>query len=830
MPIVLLQIPSLCLASVAVLSTFTAAQPQRPKFYFPRQIKRQVYQNTTVSVSSQQGANDLGIPIQTPTTTPSASTPSAPEVVDQPAISPAYEPSKSPVLSSTSNPPPVVIIPPTASPPYEASKPTAASPTSDPPPAVILPPPVNPPYEASKPSAASSTSDAPAVILPTISPSGYAPDSTDAKPATANIPDVIISPTNTPSYEALKPNVAPTASKPAVAPTGNTPMAIVSPTFSPSYEASKPPAASSTSDAPAVILPTISPSGYAPDSTDAKPSTGNIPDVIILPTTSPSGYAPEPTAVKPSTGNIPNVVILPTTSPSGYAPEPTAVKPSTGSIPDVVILPTPTYPEGGPVSTSKSTSTEGITFGPGGILSESTSKRPSASVSESNLPTPTPTAYGILPTAGSVLNSALVPTAYSSQPVATAASISPYPPVRPEPSAGLGSIISSIFHSSTATTESTPIPTNTSKFPAGSVTYEPSTSPTNVPETTPTAPVNGTLSEPAAIPSTVPTTTAPPVYTVLPTTTNSRSALWLPSTIIAQSSSAFSYGQGAPAVPTGINSALPKVIANPNITAQPEDTTLIQLGFMFPLNYAFVVSNSMSSVQIFEYLPRGLACGLRLELSQVSMHSLVPLDTTAQLGFITTLALAYIPRNMVDTLTLDLHIPTSVLYNQEDPSVNTLMNYINPTIPLNPGNTIEGGAWTGTGSGSASTSSAPPRYITNIFGDTGEQNQSSGKTGATAGIAMAAIGGSAAYGAAMFLIARRYKKRKQNHRRSSSNMSSGGMTRSGSPALMGGAFMSGGRTSPGHDRNSRGSGRTGNSARTAQISAPMMAENSLGWN
>ncbi|CAM6002787.1 unnamed protein product [Sphagnum balticum] len=94
---------------------------------------------------------------------------------------------------------------------------------------------------------------------------------------------------------------------------------------------------------------------------------------------------------------------------------------------------------------------------------------------------------------------------------------------------------------------------------------------------------------------------------------------------------------------------------------------------------------------------------------------------------------------------------------------------------------------------------------------------------------MAAIGGSAVYGVAMFLIARRYKKRKQAHRRSSS-LTGGEMRQTGSPALMGGAYMSGGHTSPGHDRNSRGSGRTGNSARTAQISAPMMAENSLGWN
>jgi len=64
-------------------------------------------------------------------------------------------------------------------------------------------------------------------------------------------------------------------------------------------------------------------------------------------------------------------------------------------------------------------------------------------------------------------------------------------------------------------------------------------------------------------------------------------------------------------------------------------------------------------------------------------------------------------------------------------------------------------------------------------------------------------------------------------------MSPSQMRYTGSPALMGGALISGGRGTPGlqNGRESRGSGRSaGNSARTVEISAPMMAENSLGWN
>jgi hypothetical protein len=261
---------------------------------------------------------------------------------------------------------------------------------------------------------------------------------------------------------------------------------------------------------------------------------------------------------------------------------------------------------------------------------------------------------------------------------------------------------------------------------------------------------------------------------------------------------------------------------------------MVQLGFLFPLNYKFVVDNSLSSAQIFQYLPQGIADGLGLRGDQIVMSSLIPLDTTQALGYVTTIALAYMPTNMVSTLALDLHIPASAIYNNPDVSVNTLMNYINSAIPLTPGSTLSGSAVTGTGSGTQATSTSNGN--SGVF-NTVAQNTTPSAKATAAGAAVGAIGAAAAYGAAMFFIARRYKKRKQSHRRSSSLMNPSEMRQSGSPALLGGAnaFMSGGRTSTpgtgGNDRNSRGSGRSnGNSARTQQISAPMMAENSLGWN
>lgn len=246
----------------------------------------------------------------------------------------------------------------------------------------------------------------------------------------------------------------------------------------------------------------------------------------------------------------------------------------------------------------------------------------------------------------------------------------------------------------------------------------------------------------------------------------------------------------------------------------------------------------MTSRQIFSYLPQGIADGLGISIDNVIMNSLVPYDTQAQLGYVTTLALLYIPQSMVNTLSLDIHIPTSQLYNDPDPSVNTMMRYINSAIPITAGATLASsgsGASTGSDSSADSSSNSGSSSDGGVFNDNTQQSASPSTKSTTAGIAVGTIGAAAAYGAAMFFIARRYKKRKQGHRRASSLVNPSEMRQTGSPALMGGAYMAGARTSTpasgGQDRNSRGSGRSvGNSARTQLISAPMAAENSLGWN
>lgn len=378
---------------------------------------------------------------------------------------------------------------------------------------------------------------------------------------------------------------------------------------------------------------------------------------------------------------------------------------------------------------------------------------------------------------------------------------------------------------------------SSSSLPPLSTTTAPNatyTAPSNYTSSYTTSPVSSTQSsshQTSDEPTTFETSTIIPTI-VLPTATNTEST-FVPFSIIAQTSSSYTSGQASPTQPTGIPSALPKIVQNPlssSTPQQPEDTTEVQIGFQWALNYPFVVSHPLSTTQIFTYLPIGIAEGLGLKPEQIVVKNLLPLDTTASLQFITTVGRVFIPTSMVDTLRIDLGIPVSPIYQNKDESVNTLMNYINPAIPFFPGSIMDPG--TSPTETETSSSPSPTTGESGIFNAGAQQTQTASAKGTTAGIALAACGGAAAYGATMFLLARRYKQRKQRLRRSESFYGTSEARENANNRIAGetGAMMSGGRISPARDRDSRGSGRTGNSARAAQISGPMMAENSLGWN
>jgi hypothetical protein len=330
-----------------------------------------------------------------------------------------------------------------------------------------------------------------------------------------------------------------------------------------------------------------------------------------------------------------------------------------------------------------------------------------------------------------------------------------------------------------------------------------------------------------------------PTDSIAPTGTNTYTTVDLPTTWSFAPTTTPGDGlatathDGPSTAPTGIPTYLPQLIQPPGgMPEPPANATRIQLGFAYGLNYPYVVNEPQSASQIFHYLPRGIAYGLGIPDHQVVMHALTPYDTSASLNYIMTLAEAYVPTQMVNQLEMSLHMPLSDCYSNPEPPVRTLMNMLDPTIPILPGPDMGGTSssafWNPAATGTSSTSDGAP-----IGGDSGSSNK---VRGTSVGIGVGAVCGAAVYGAAMVYVARRYRKKKQGHQRASSVPTAGEMSQTGG---MGGFFMSG--------ANGRGSGRgsgsgsggrgsrtsagssNGRSVREQGISAPIMAENSLGW-
>ncbi|KAI0889040.1 uncharacterized protein GGS22DRAFT_66566 [Annulohypoxylon maeteangense] len=355
----------------------------------------------------------------------------------------------------------------------------------------------------------------------------------------------------------------------------------------------------------------------------------------------------------------------------------------------------------------------------------------------------------------------------------------------------------------------------------------------------PTSTSSSTVYSTSVAPSTTSSSTTAPIFTSIPvigTITDSQS--WLPTTIIVQPSTSTFSTTGQPTA-TGIPTSLPKAItpwtASP---AQPPDTTLIQISFLFGENYQHLVDEPLAASQMFNLLPQGLAYGGGYDVGRIQMYSIKPYDTISRLGYITSQAMVWYPTDGVSKLSQDIGYPTTALYNSPDSLVRNLTSQINPAIGIMPGSTLDGA--TGSTGGSGSDPSDTGSANNDPFDTQGPGEQTtSAQQGVTAGIAVGAASVAGAYGAAMFIIARRYKRKKQRHQRSSSINSPSEMRQAGSPALMGGALLSRDFTSNpgyggvvGNTRDSQGSGRSGmnSSARTANISAPVAAENSLGWN
>jgi hypothetical protein len=377
----------------------------------------------------------------------------------------------------------------------------------------------------------------------------------------------------------------------------------------------------------------------------------------------------------------------------------------------------------------------------------------------------------------------------------------------------------------------TPTPPPTSVDGGGGGSEEPTTTPPIGNSTTPSGPE--TTQAPAGDPTVSQPATPVTSIAVLSTVTGTQE--WLGTELVAdQTASAPAEASAAPAPTESVETlpaGMPKTIeaTEEDNPVQPEGTTLIRVVFDRRLHYEFVADNFTAAQQIFTYLPSVISFGENIEAGKIQMMRLAPVETKNS-GYFPTAAFLYVPASVIAPLSTDIHLPNSNLYHNTHPVAFQLAAAIDPKYGIMPGS-----------EGDGANDEKGPGGAPFGTGDDKAEEQTPQQKGTTAAIAMGTVSFAVAYGAAMFIVARRYKRKKQAHRRTSSVTNTTSDMRyspSGSPAMMGGALLSrdlsgyGGVGGVPGGRESHGSGRSGagNSGRTAYISAPVAAENSLGWN
>lgn len=282
-------------------------------------------------------------------------------------------------------------------------------------------------------------------------------------------------------------------------------------------------------------------------------------------------------------------------------------------------------------------------------------------------------------------------------------------------------------------------------------------------------------------------------------------------------------------------SALPNAIRPSGSSQDPPDGAIaVYIGFSSRLNYVFVSDNLDAASSIIALLPRALADAGDMSAADIPVNALVPYDTRQQWGYITTLAKIYYPATLVDKLQVDVSTPTSKLYNNLDSVVRNLTVFINPRIDVR-GNIKLGGPTTTTGPTlTSSTGSNNDAFAAN---NTGEQ--SSKQRATTIGIATGAVGGSMMCGAILVWLSSRYKRRKLAFQRlnpvarAPDGDCSSSMYCSGLWHVESGAYNLRHGLQSGEKLGKTPSGTTKTSERSThsmpKISAPIRAENSLGW-
>ena len=192
------------------------------------------------------------------------------------------------------------------------------------------------------------------------------------------------------------------------------------------------------------------------------------------------------------------------------------------------------------------------------------------------------------------------------------------------------------------------------------------------------------------------------------------------------------------------------------------------------------------------------------------------------------MALVYVPVDLFDKLRLSLRSPASRIYNNPDPSASELMDKISPNMPLLAGEKLGNDAVIGKAKDDASDPDVNSKGAAPFGSDvTSDKPVNPQSVAVGSGVAV----GVALYGGAMYMLARRYRKRRQRHERASSTSPASRHMPQMAQSNMWAPVSHRPGTYYGDSYGSRNSSSSnGRSIRTVGISAPVMAENSLGWN
>jgi hypothetical protein len=215
-----------------------------------------------------------------------------------------------------------------------------------------------------------------------------------------------------------------------------------------------------------------------------------------------------------------------------------------------------------------------------------------------------------------------------------------------------------------------------------------------------------------------------------------------------------------------------------------------------------VVEHSLSSAQIFQYLPGVLSFPFSdtAKYKDVSVKQLVP-STADGVAYTITVAEVYFPSDSVDVLSQFIQTAGSKLYRNLDSTENSLASLIDSRIPI-----------TGLSqSDSSSTGDSASNQLNN--GSLDSKNASIKNKGAIAGITIGAAAGCGLYLSLMVLLFKRFKKKGIELPPSDSESNFGEETHSGISELF---------------SRDNSSGEAGN-GRSVQISDPVNPSNSLGW-